>query len=95
MKKTLFIALVGALALGIAGADGNSTTTTTGNNTPAYNWGYTFGTQGNNQCGTTNTTGKGGGFGANKKLEDCNKGYTDGYNATHNNGNNDNNGDGK
>lgn len=91
MKKTLFIALVGALALSIAGAQDSSTTTTTQNNSAAYNWGYTYGTQGNNQCGTTTTTGKGAsstgkrGSQANEKLEDCNKGYTDGYNATHNN----------
>ncbi|MDE6246000.1 MAG: hypothetical protein K2M50_10155 [Treponemataceae bacterium] len=90
MKKTLFIALVGALALSIAGAQDSSTTTTTKNNSAAYNWGYTYGTQGNNQCGTTTATGEGAGnpksqINANKKLEDCNKGYTDGYNATHNN----------
>lgn len=95
MKKTLFIALVGALALGIAGAQGKSTSTTTETkNSPAYNWGFTYGTQGNNQCGTTEQTGKGASEGstrgsqANQNLQDCNRGYVDGYNATHNTGNN-------
>ncbi|MBP3367573.1 MAG: hypothetical protein J6K96_11410 [Treponema sp.] len=64
MKKTLFIALVGALALGIAGAEDNSTTTTTTTtttgttNSRAYNDGRNFATQGVNQCGTTKETGK-------------------------------------
>lgn len=78
--------------MGVACADDNSTSTTT--NTPAYNQGYYYGTQGTNKCGTTDATGKG--FDAkprsqyqlnkrdeqNKKFEQCLNGYTDGLNAT-------------
>lgn len=75
MKKKIVIGLVTlVMCAGTAMAQ---------DNTPAYNWGYTYGTQGNNQCGTENKNGRG----ENRKLEDCNRGYVDGYNATHKSGN--------
>lgn len=106
MKKTLFIALVGALALGIAGAEDNSTTTTTTTtgttNSRAYNDGRNFATQGVNQCGTTKETGKRmystpktdsqlrQNQNQDKKYDDCLNGYYDGLKKIQENNSNNN-----